>query len=69
MRGERPAHAADQRRVARDRRRRVEIMRVDPVDVVRQLARQHAGLAEPPAPVDRSDRASDRRENAFSASR
>ena len=53
VRRERPAHAADQRRVARDRCRRVEVMRVDPVDVGRQLARQHAGLAEAPAPVDR----------------
>ena len=50
--GERPAHAADHRRVAGHGGRRVQEVGVEPVDIGRELAGKHAGLAEAPAPVD-----------------
>ena len=54
VRGERPAEPADHRGVAGDGSGRVEVVRVDPVDVGGKLAREHAGLAEASAAVDRA---------------
>ena len=53
----RPAH---QRRIARDRGRRVQEMRVEMADVGRQLGRQHQRLAEAADAVGRADRVAGR---------
>ena len=51
MGGERPADPADRRGIARHRGRRVQIMGVQPADVVGQLMGKDAGLTEAPVAV------------------
>ena len=69
MRRAAPRQPAHQRGVARDRRRRVQEMRVQVRDVRRQLGGQHQRLAEPAHAVARRNRGADRATRRARASR